>query len=167
MNTRNEDGSISMEYVEMTKVTYQYIHDAAMSEVDPYTFMPVLVAINEPEEREKLYRKSIFEVFLEESCSLDEWVYHGNEADACDTITIENCTIPKDLFEIMEADVCSYTDESVFETSCEGVAEEQKRDSIYLSDIVEEWLREQALSRDLNSLNDDDLFETVHSRYFY
>ena len=68
-------------------------------------------------------------------------------------------------FEDMEGFVTSYADDSVLYGESE---DELERESAYITNIVEDYVRERAMSADLASIRgDDDLFETVFERYFY
>ena len=70
----------------------------------------------------------------------------------------------KEAFENMESFVWSYTDESVL--SFEDEETEEARESAYIETIVEDYVREQAMSADLSSVRlGDDLFEVIFSRY--
>ena len=64
----------------------------------------------------------------------------------------------------MESFVWSYTDESVLSFEDEGT--EEARESAYIETIVEDYVREQAMSADLSSVRlGDDIFEVIFSRY--
>lgn len=162
---RNVDGSVTVNCVDMTKATYQHIHDSVMSACDVTEFIDMTMKENNPEKREKRYRKLILETYLEEVTPLNRWCYRGNEKEANDFISIEDCNISKETFEYMEGFVTSYTEDSVLYGESE---DEQERESCYIANIVEDYVREQAMSADLASIRgDDDLFETVFERYFY
>lgn len=164
MSYRNFDGSVTVSDICMTKATYQHIHDSVMCEFAPSDFIDVVMAETVPETREELYRKLIFEAYIEEVSPLRTWVYRGNEKDANDRIWISECHISKETFEKMENFVWSYTDESVL--SFEDEETEEARESAYIETIVEDYVREQAMSADLSSIPlGDNLFDVIFSRY--
>lgn len=162
---RNTDGSVTVDHVEMTKAAYQHIHDSVMSECDVTEFIDMTMEEKDPEKREKLYRKMILEAYLEEVTPLSRWCYRGSEKEANDSICIKDFRISKETFEYMEGFVKSYADDSVLYDESE---DEQARESCYISNIVADYVREQAMRADLDFIRgDDDLFETVFERYFY
>ena len=162
---RNTDGSVTVHHVDMTKAAYQHLYDSVMSEYDFTEFIDMTMEEKDPEQREKLYRKLILETYLEEVIPLSRWCYRGSEKEANNCICIEDCTISKETFENMEDFVTSYADDSVLYDESE---DEKARESSYITNIVEDYVREQAMSADLASIRgDDDLFETVFERYFY
>lgn len=164
MSYRNSDGSVTVNNVCMTKATYQHIHDSVMCEFAPSDFIDEVMAETVPEKREELYRKLIFEAYIEEAFPLRNWVYRGKEQEASDRIWITECHISKEAFENMESFVWSYTDESVL--SFEDEETEEARESAYIETIVEDYVREHAMSADLSSIRlGDDLFDVIFSRY--
>ena len=164
MSYRNSDGSVTVNDVCMTKATYQHIHDSVMCEFAPSDFIDEVMAETAPEKREELYRKLIFEAYIEEVSPLRTWVYRGKEEEAKGLVWIHECNISKEAFENMENFVWSYTDESVLSFEDEETAE--ARESAYIETIVEDYVREQAMSADLSSVRlGDDLFEVIFSRY--
>lgn len=163
---RNPDGSVTVYDVYMTKATYQYIHDAVMREYGPLDFVERTLEEKDPEKREELYRKEIFEAYLEVLPSLDQWGYRGSEEEARDYFWISECKIYKEEFEEMESLVWSYCDESVL--SFDEEKTEEARESAYINTIVEDYIREMAFGAERNYISiNDDSFETVFERYFY
>ena len=161
---RNPDGSVTVYNVGMTKATYQYIHDAVMREYGPLDFVERTLEEKDPEKREELYRKEIFEAYLEVLPSLDQWAYRGSEKEARKYFWISECKIYKEEFEEMESDAWSYSDESVL--SFEEEETEEARESAYIETIVEEYIRQRAFNAERNSISlSDDEFETVFERY--
>ena len=162
---RNTDGSVTVHHVDMTKAAYQHLYESVISEYDFTEFIDMTMEEKDPEQREKLYRKLILETYLEEVIPLSRWCYRGSEKEANDFICIEDCNITKEIFEDMEGFVTSYADDSVLYGESE---DELERESAYITNIVEDYVRERAMSADLASIRgDDDLFETVFERYFY
>ena len=98
MSYRNSDGSVTVNDVCMTKATYQHIHDSVMCEFSPSDFIDEVMAETVPEKREELYRKLIFEAYIEEVFPLRTWVYRGKEQEASDRIWITECHISKEAF---------------------------------------------------------------------
>ena len=99
---RNTDGSVTVNNVGMTKATYQHIHDSVMCEFAPSDFIDEVMAETVPEKREELYRKLIFEAYIEEVSPLRTWVYRGKEEEAKGLVWIHECNISKEAFENME-----------------------------------------------------------------
>lgn len=162
---RNIDGSVTVDHVEMTKAAYQHIHDSVMSECDVTEFIDMTMEEKDPERREKLYRKMILETYFEKVTPLSRWCYRGSEKEANDSICIEDFKISKETFEYMEGFVKSYADDSVLYDESK---DEQAQESCYIRNIVEDYVREQAMKADLASVRvSDDYFETVFERYFY
>ena len=165
MSYRNSDGSITLKDVCVTRATYQHIHDSVMCEYSPEDFIEEVLAETDPQKREELYRKLVFEAYVEEVTPLRQWGYHGSEKEATTLIGIPECVISKEAFEEMENTVWSYADESVLAFEEEA---EENRESTYITAIVEDYAREMAMSADLALIKvSDDRYEDVFSRYFY
>ena len=108
--------------------------------------------------------KLVFEAYVESLAPLSQWVYRGSEDEAQDYFWITECTISKEVFEEMESDAWSYSDESVL--SFEEEETEEARESAYIKTIVEEYIRQRAFNAERNSISlSDDEFETVFERY--
>lgn len=165
MSYINSDGSITLKNICVTKATYQHIHDSVMSEYDSEDFIEEALVETDPRKREEMYRKLVFEAYVEEVTPLRRWGYHGSEKEATDLVCLPECVISKEAFEEMENLVWSYSDESVLAFDEEA---EENRESAYISAIVEDYVREMAMSADLALVRvSDDCFEDVFSRYFY
>lgn len=165
MSYRNSDGSITLKDICVTKAAFQHIHDSVMSENDPVDFIEEALVEIDPQKREELYRKLVFEKYAEELTPLRRWGYRGSEKEANDSIYLPECVISKEAFEEMENVVWSYTDESLLAFDEEA---EENREAAYISMIVEDYVREMAMSADLALIRvSDDCFEDVFSRYFY
>ena len=161
---RNTDGSVTVNNVGMTKATYQHIHDSVMCEHCPIDFIVKTMEEKDPHKREELYRKLVFEAYVESLAPLSQWVYRGSEDEAQDYFWITECTISKEVFEEMESDAWSYSDESVL--SFDEEETEEARESAYIKTIVEEYIRQRAFNAERNSISlSDDEFETVFERY--
>ena len=165
MSYRNSDGSVIVNDVCMTKATYQHIYDSVMCEFAPSDFIDEALMVTDPQKREDLYRKLVFEAYVEEVTPLSRWGYHGSKQEATDAIFIPECVISKEAFEEMESVVWSYSDESVLAFEEE---KEENRESTYISAIVEDYVREMAMCADLSLTKvSADCFDDVFSRYFY
>lgn len=161
---RNTDGSVTVNHVGMTKATYQHIHDSVMCEHCPIDFIVKTMEEKDPQKREELYRKLVFEAYVETLEPLSQWIYRGSEDEARDYFWVTGCTISKEVFEEMESVVWSYCDESVL--SFDEEPTEAARESAYICTIVEDYIREMALKADLEFAHgDDDLFESVLARH--
>lgn len=161
---RNTDGSVTVTNVGMTKATYQHIHDSVMCEHCPIDFVVKTMEEKDPQKREALYRKLVFEAYVETLEPLGQWCYRGSEDEAQDYFWIPECKISKEVFEEMESVVWSYCDESVLSFDEEQTKE--ARESAYIGTIVEDYIREMALKADLEFVHgDDNLFESVLARH--
>ena len=165
MSYRNSDGSITLKDVCVTRATYQHIHDSVMCEYSPDDFIEEVLAETDPQKREELYRKLVFEAYVEEVTPLRRWGYHGSKKEATDFVCLPECVISKEAFEEMENTVWSYADESVLAFEEEA---EENRESTYITAIVEDYAREMAMSADLALIKvSDDCYEDAFSRYYY
>lgn len=165
MSYRNSDGSITLKDVCVTRATYQHILDSVMSEYSSDDFIEEVLVEIDPQKREEAYRKLVFEAYVEDVTPLRRWGYHGSKKEATDSVYLPECVISKEAFEKMENTVWSYTDESVLAFEEEA---EENRESTYITAIVEDYVREMAMSADLALIKvSDDSFDDVFSRYFY
>jgi hypothetical protein len=136
-----------------------------MCENDPVDFVEEVLTEEDPHKREEMYRKLVFEAYVEGGTPLRRWAYRGSEKDASSPVYLPECVISKEAFEKMENDVWSYTDESALTFDEDTV---ENRESVYITAIVEEYVREKAMAADLALTSvSDDCFDNVHSRYFY
>ena len=164
MSYRNSDGSITLRNLGMTKATFQHIEDSVVCEDGSYCFVEETLKEADPEKRDALYQKLIVEEYFETMDPLYRWTYRGKEKDACDFILLQDCNVSKEAFEKMEGFVCDYCTEDVLVDK--SIEDDEERDDCYIGTVVEEYIREQALSADLRFADGNfDLFEVILARY--